>query len=165
MNFSSSELHSFWDINAQQPDTFSALPDDDFLAFLQKQFPGVGNNTNPPVSFDNPDGVDPQNISNFPPPNVSPPSSDSSPSPPSTHNDSSLSRRQSGVFGNGTAEPEDSSLKRKATNDNDDEPQSKTQHTCMYRVATAITVCMNSHHGYHSQHEQQKDGIVRQCSP
>ena len=135
MNFSSSELHSFWDINAQQPDTFSALPDDDFLAFLQKQFPGaVG--TNPPLSFSNPDGVDPQSISTFPPPNVSPPSSDSSPSPPSTHNESSLSRRQSGVFNNAAgsgadSQQDDTSLKRKASidNDNDDEPQHKTQHT------------------------------------
>ncbi|TBU54001.1 hypothetical protein BD310DRAFT_829022 [Dichomitus squalens] len=137
MNFSSSELHSFWDINAQQPDTFSALPDDDFLAFLQKQFPSVGS-TNPPLSIDNPDGVDPQSISSFPP-NLSPPSSDSSPSPPSTHNESSLSRRQSGVFGNGSTDPsEDSSLKRKASNDNDEEPQSKTQHTCTHLLVLTV---------------------------
>ena len=127
-------MHSFWDINAQQPDSFSALPDDDFLAFLQKQFPAaVGNNDTAPLSFDNPDGVDPQRINSFPPPNVSPPSSDSSPSSPSTHHESSLSRRQSGVFSSaptssGNADPEDGSLKRKAV-DNPDEPQSKTQHT------------------------------------
>ncbi|KAI0638850.1 hypothetical protein C8Q77DRAFT_1043639 [Trametes polyzona] len=141
MNFSSSDLHSFWDISAQQPDTFSALPDDDFLAFLQKQFPSaVGPNA--PLSFDNPDGVDPQSISSFPPLNNSPPSSDSSPSPPSTHNESSLSRRQSGAFSNPASsstadqsgkQQEDASLKRKATNDNYDEPQAKTQHTtCTY---------------------------------
>ncbi|RPD59423.1 hypothetical protein L227DRAFT_160821 [Lentinus tigrinus ALCF2SS1-6] len=127
MNFPSQDIHSFWDIS-QQPDTFSALPDDDFLAFLQKQFPGtVGSNQ--PLSFDNPDGVDPQSITNFPPPNLSPASSDSSPSPPSTHNESSLSRRQSGVF-NGIADPsqEDSSLKRKASTDADDEPQHKSHH-------------------------------------
>ncbi|KAI1790443.1 hypothetical protein LXA43DRAFT_504702 [Ganoderma leucocontextum] len=134
MNYPTSDMHSFWDINAQQPDSFSALPDDDFLAFLQKQFPSaVGNNDPAPISFDNPDGVDPQSINSFPPPNLSPPSSDSSPSPPSTHHESSLSRRQSGVFGSapsssGNADPEDASLKRKAV-DNSDEPQSKTQHT------------------------------------
>ena len=134
MNFPQSDMHSFWDINAQQPDSFSALPDDDFLAFLQKQFPSaIGNNDPAPLSFDNPDGVDPQRINSFPPPNASPPSSDSSPSPPSTHHESSLSRRQSGVFGSapsssGNADPEDGSLKRKAV-ENPDEPQSKTQHT------------------------------------
>ena len=127
MNFASQDLHSFWDIS-QQPDTFSALPDDDFLAFLQKQFPGtVGSNQ--PLSFDNPDGVDPQSITNFPPPNLSPPSSDSSPSPPSTHNESSLSRRQSGVFNGADGSQDDGSLKRKASNDVDDEPQHKTPHT------------------------------------
>ena len=133
MNFSSSELHSFWDIS-QQPDTFSALPDDDFLAFLQKQFPGtVGSNQ--PLSFDNPDGVDPQSLTAFPPPNLSPPSSDSSPSPPSTHHEPSLSRRQSGVFPNGPtsasadSSQDDTPLKRKASEENDEEPQHKAQHT------------------------------------
>ncbi|KAI0825365.1 hypothetical protein BC628DRAFT_1320321 [Trametes gibbosa] len=140
MNFSSSDIHSFWDISAQQPDSFSALPDDDFLAFLQKQFPSaVGPNA--PLSFDNPDGVDPQSISSFPPLNNSPPSSDSSPSPPSTTNESSLSRRQSGAFSNSPSATgadqrnankhaqDDASLKRKADNDSDDEPQAKSQHT------------------------------------
>ena len=104
MNFSTSDINSFWDISAQQPDSFSALPDDDFLAFLQKQFPGaVGQNQ--PLSFDGPDGINPQSInSTFPQPNPSPPSSDSSPSPPSTHNESSVSRRQSGVFNAGSSE-------------------------------------------------------------
>ncbi|OSD05672.1 hypothetical protein PYCCODRAFT_1361875 [Trametes coccinea BRFM310] len=138
MNFSSSDLHSLWDLSAQQPDTFSALPDDDFLAFLQKQFPTAGGN-NPPLSFDNPDGVDPQSISSFPPLNNSPPSSDSSPSPPSTHNEASLSRRQSGAFNSPVSstpvdqqkgQNDDGSLKRKANNDTeDDEPQHKSQHT------------------------------------
>ncbi|KAI0328001.1 hypothetical protein GY45DRAFT_1307703 [Cubamyces sp. BRFM 1775] len=151
MNFSSSDLHSFWDISAQQPDTFSALPDDDFLAFLQKQFPAATGN-NPPLSFDNPDGVDPQNISSFPPLSNSPPSSDSSPSPPSLGHEGSLSRRQSGVFNSPTAtaaadqqqaqqsqsQQDDGSLKRKASNDNDDEPQHKSQHTaCMSSPSSA----------------------------
>ncbi|CDO71768.1 hypothetical protein BN946_scf184920.g52 [Trametes cinnabarina] len=145
MNFSSSDIHSFWDLSAQQPDTFSALPDDDFLAFLQKQFPtAVG--SNPPLSFDNPDGVDPQSISSFPPLNNSPPSSDSSPSPPSSHNEASLSRRQSGAFNSPVStspvdqqkvQNDDGSLKRKANNDNeDDEPQHKSQHTASSSAST-----------------------------
>ncbi|KAI8983241.1 hypothetical protein BD414DRAFT_515747 [Trametes punicea] len=154
MNFSS-DMHSFWDLSAQQPDSFSALPDDDFLAFLQKQFPtAVGNN--PPLTFDNPDGVDPQSLSSYPPLNNSPPSSDSSPSPPSTQHESSLSRRQSGVFNSPTStspadqqkgqqqqpqaqQHEDGSLKRKATNDNEDEPQHKSQHTASSTPSTSGT--------------------------
>ncbi|KAI0762397.1 hypothetical protein C8Q74DRAFT_1318887 [Fomes fomentarius] len=144
MNFPTSDLHSFWDISAQQPDSFSALPDDDFLAFLQKQFPGtVG--TNPPLSLDNPDGVDPQVISAFPPPNLSPPSSDSSPSPPSTHNEPTISRRQSEVFNNASTssatdsppQQEDSSLKRKADNDSEGEPHAKNQHTSSSKKTTS----------------------------
>ncbi|KAI0369919.1 hypothetical protein BV20DRAFT_979848 [Pilatotrama ljubarskyi] len=148
MNFSPADLHSYWDISAQQPDSFSALPDDDFLAFLQKQFPSaVGNN--PPLSFDNPDGVDPQSISSFPPLNNSPPSSDSSPSPPSTHHESSLSRRQSGAFndspsstsadqqkGQQQSQQEDGTLKRKAANESEDEPQHKSQHTASSSATT-----------------------------
>ncbi|RDX51510.1 hypothetical protein OH76DRAFT_1417238 [Lentinus brumalis] len=133
MNFPVQDLHSFWDIS-QQPDTFSALPDDDFLAFLQKQFPGTAA-ANPPL-FDNPDGVDPQSISNFPPPNLSPPSSDSSPSPPSTHNESSLSRRQSGSFNGADGSQDDGSLKRKASIDPEDEPQHKSQHTTSSSTGT-----------------------------
>ncbi|OBZ80026.1 hypothetical protein A0H81_00164 [Grifola frondosa] len=97
------DVHSFWDLS-HQPATFSALPDDDFLAFLQKQFPAA------------------------------PPSSDSSsPSPPSVQNDSTPSRRQSGVF-NSSASPtaadsEDPSLKRKASHDSmDEEPSHKNAH-------------------------------------
>ncbi|KAI0757591.1 hypothetical protein C8Q80DRAFT_1265487 [Daedaleopsis nitida] len=133
MNFPTSDMHSFWDVSTQQPDSFSALPDDDFLAFLQKH----------------PDGIDPQSITNVPPPNFSPPSSDSSPSPPSTHNES-ISRRQSGVF-NGTAssgadspQQDDASLKRKASNDNDDEPQHKSQHTSPSNAGTKKTTSSSS---------------------
>ena len=148
MNFSTSDMHSFWDISAQQPDSFSALPDDDFLAFLQKQFPGTIAPTQP-LSFDNPDGINPQSINSFPPPNASPPSSDSSPSPPSTHNESTVSRRQSGVFNAGSssespqqqpAQIEDNLLKRKAVNDNGDEPQHKSQHTS----CTLLSLCRSS---------------------
>ncbi|KZT08946.1 uncharacterized protein LAESUDRAFT_735646 [Laetiporus sulphureus 93-53] len=127
-------VQQFWDLS-QQPNTFSALPDDDFLAFLEKQFPSaVGNNN---IShFDGiPEVVDPQNLSRFPIPNPTPPSSDSSPSPPSINHEHSPSRPESGVFNNSTSastsvEPEDPGLKRKASHDSMvDEPSHKNQHT------------------------------------
>lgn len=125
-----SGVSHFWDIS-QQPNTFSALPDDDFLAFLEKQFPtAVGGAT--PVPFDGlPDVVDPQSLTRLPLPNPSPPSSDSSPSPSSMNNEHSPSRRQSGVFNDSpTAEPEEPGLKRKASEESiAGEPSHKAQHT------------------------------------
>lgn len=46
---------TLWDLSQAQ--SFSQLPDDDFLALLQKQFP-----TNPSPSFLNPPSVDPQSL-------------------------------------------------------------------------------------------------------
>ncbi|KAH9949446.1 hypothetical protein B0H21DRAFT_688374 [Amylocystis lapponica] len=124
-------VQSFWDIS-QQPNTFSALPDDDFLAFLEKQFPTTVGSTNNLTQFDGgQDAVDPQNLTQFPLSNSTPTSSDSSPSPPSL-NERSPSRRQSGVFNGSTATPEqeEPGLKRKASDESiDDEPNHKNQHT------------------------------------
>lgn len=120
-------VQSFWDLTGQ-PNSFSALPDDDFLAFLEKQFPTSVGNTN--AQYDGlPDVVDPQSLS-FTLPNTTPPSSDSSPSPPSIA-ERSPSRRQSGAFSaSTTAEPEEAGLKRKASNETmADEPTHKSQHT------------------------------------
>ncbi|CAL1697041.1 unnamed protein product [Somion occarium] len=121
--------NSYWDL-VQQPSGFSTIGDDDFLALLQKQFPTtIGNSPKP--SEHPPDGVDPQSISTFPIPNPSPPSSDSSPSPPSANDTSPSSRPQSGVFNTPTSEqsPEDSRLKRKASDDSmDAEPSHKSPH-------------------------------------
>ncbi|OSX68066.1 hypothetical protein POSPLADRAFT_1043220 [Postia placenta MAD-698-R-SB12] len=124
-----SGVSHFWDIS-QQPNTFSALPDDDFLAFLEKQFPTAIGAT--PAPFDGlPDVVDPQSLTRLPHPNPSPPSSDSSPSPSSMNNEHSPSRRQSGVFNDSpTAEPEEAGLKRKASEESiAGEPSHKAQHT------------------------------------
>ncbi|CCL99636.1 uncharacterized protein FIBRA_01656 [Fibroporia radiculosa] len=127
-------VQQYWDLS-QQPNAFSALPDDDFLAFLEKQFPtSVGNVNINMGGFDGvPDVVDPQTLTRIPIPNPTPPSSDSSPSPPSMNNDRSPSRRQSGVFSGSTsttADGEELGLKRKASSESiGDEPTHKSQHT------------------------------------
>lgn len=100
MNFPS--INALWDI----PQAPSLLPDDDFLALLQKQFNTTDNSDRQPHS---------------------PQSDDSSPSPPS--NDS-ISRRHSPLAR--TNDPEDSHLKRKASNDDmDPGPSLKNHHTGM----------------------------------
>lgn len=99
---STMNINSLWDIS-QAPTQFSQLPDDDFLALLQKQF-----------------------ASSDPPNRDSPHSDDSSPSPPSNTDDASrrhsLHARQN--------DSEDAPLKRKASSDDmDPGPSSKNQHT------------------------------------
>lgn len=120
-------LDNFWDLS-QHPSTFSTLPEDDFLALLQKQFP-TGN----PFDLSPPDGIDPINITSLPISNPTPPSTDSSPSPPSVSQEPVMSRRQSGVFSKaGSESNDDPTLKRKASTDSiDDEPTHKTAHTGM----------------------------------
>ncbi|KAF9242361.1 hypothetical protein BU15DRAFT_86923 [Melanogaster broomeanus] len=94
-------LNSLWDL-AQAPSQFSQLPDDDFLALLQKQFPASS-----------------AQKQQQPLPNLTPPSDDSSPSPP---NASPIYSRAN--------DNEDSALKRKASDhDMDPGPSSKNQHT------------------------------------
>lgn len=130
-------VQSFWDLS-QQANTFSTIPDDDFLAFLEKQFPSsvTGGGLTTFDGIPAPEVVDPQSLTRFPIPNTSPPSSDSSPSPPSVNTEHSPSRRQSGVFntpGSSTAasnEQEDQGLKRKASTESiSGEPSHKNQHT------------------------------------
>jgi AP-1-like factor len=108
------EISPLWDLS--QASSFSQLPDDDFLALLQKQFP---TSAGPYGDFGGmPNGVNPQTISRYPLPTLTPPSEDSSPSP-----------QQSG-----SKSPEDEhDLKRKASDDDlSDGPSQKTQHTCMW---------------------------------
>lgn len=111
MNYPS--LNSMWDI-AQAPSQFSQIPDDDFLALLHKQFSPTDSNDH---------SVSPQSVQNL---RQSPPSDDSSPSPPS--NADATSRRQSiHVRPNDT---DDAPLKRKASGDDmEPGPSSKNQHT------------------------------------
>ncbi|KAG6845288.1 hypothetical protein H0H87_011439 [Tephrocybe sp. NHM501043] len=107
-----------WDLT--QATNFSQLADDDFLALLQKQFPsGLTQQDGTFV-----DGVNPQNISRYSLPTMTPPSEDSSPSPPNM-NDSGVN--------------DDPALKRKASEgDFDDEsPSSKSQHTTAKKTTSA----------------------------
>lgn len=104
-------------VNFSQASSFSQLPDEDFLALLQKEFP------NGSYDFSS---INPQNILNYPLPTLTPPSEDSSPSPPSTNNDSTSPTQadDDGV---------DQVLKRKASDEDLEEgPSQKNQHTRQY---------------------------------
>ncbi|KAH7908207.1 hypothetical protein BJ138DRAFT_1128641 [Hygrophoropsis aurantiaca] len=117
-------LDSLWDLS-QTPSQFSRLPDDDFLALLQKQYQNSIAPTN--GSSQHEPSVNPQTIQNLSLPGLSPSSDDSSPSPPS--NNDSQSRRQS-IYSRGNNDNEESGLKRKASDDTMDEgPSSKNAHT------------------------------------
>ncbi|KAF5356297.1 hypothetical protein D9756_004279 [Leucocoprinus leucothites] len=139
-----SDVPSFWDLS--QSANFGQLPDDDFMAMLQKQFPL------PPAQQDStqnihsltaagfPDGVNPQNISRYSLSSLTPPSEDSSPSPPHDGFNHDPSGEESGDGGGGgggsTSGPTkssatDSALKRKASGVDMQEsgPSQKTQHT------------------------------------
>ncbi|KAG6891006.1 hypothetical protein C0992_011283 [Termitomyces sp. T32_za158] len=106
-----------WDLS--QASNFPQLGDDDFLALLRKQFPAS-------QDADYVDSVNPQNITRLPLPTMTPPSEDSSPSPPNL-NDSG-----------GNEEQVDFAPKRKASQgDLDDEsPSFKTQHTTSKKTTT-----------------------------
>ncbi|KAJ7238998.1 hypothetical protein B0H12DRAFT_83239 [Mycena haematopus] len=113
MDTYTSDISPLWDLS--QASSFSQLPDDDFLALLQKQFPT--NQGAFSADFGGMNGVNPQTISRYPLPTLTPPSEDSSPSPP----------QQSGS----KSPDDDHDLKRKASEEDfDDEgPSQKAQHT------------------------------------
>lgn len=114
-------MNNFWDLS-QTPSQFSQLGDEDFLALLQKQYP----NTVPDTNATDVGAVNPQNIQKPPLPGLTPPSDDSSPSPPSINHP--RSRHQS-TYSRGN-DNEESALKRKASDDDMEEgPSSKNQHT------------------------------------
>lgn len=114
-------MNTFWDLS-QTPSQFSQLGDDDFLALLQKQYP----NTVPDINATDVGAVNPQSIQKPPLPGLTPPSDDSSPSPPSINHP--RSRHQS-TYSRGN-DNEESALKRKASDDDMEEgPSSKNQHT------------------------------------
>jgi AP-1-like transcription factor len=99
---------SFWD----NTPAFTQLPDSDFFALLQKQFPPAAE----PFA-----AVNPQNLS-YPLPSLTPSSDDSSSPSPSNSN------RE--VSNDDTNEPP---LKRKASSEEfSDIPNQKTQHTGMH---------------------------------
>jgi AP-1-like factor len=109
-----------WDLS--QPSSFSELPDDDFLALLQKQFP-TSNDAHFQSGAVYTNGVNPQSVSRYSLPTMTPPSEDSDASTPNTNNNESNIRIN---------ESDDPVLKRKASEDDfDDEgPSQKNQHTC-----------------------------------
>ncbi|KAF8203321.1 hypothetical protein BJ912DRAFT_352065 [Pholiota molesta] len=92
------------------------LPDSDFLALLQKQFPTTDASL---FMGGYADAVNPQNLSTYPLPSLTPPSEDSSPSPPGSNQD-----QQEG-------DTNDYALKRKASDEDfsDDGPAQKSQNT------------------------------------
>ncbi|KAJ7171761.1 hypothetical protein C8R43DRAFT_24587 [Mycena crocata] len=109
-----SDISPLWDLS--QASSFSQLPDDDFLALLQKQFPSTPGNFT--ADFGATNGVNPQTISRYSLPSLTPPSEDSSPSPP----------QQSGS----KSPEEEHDLKRKASDDSleaEEGPSQKSQHT------------------------------------
>lgn len=99
---------SFWD----NTPTFNQLPDSEFFALLQKQFP--------PTADPFP-GVNPQNLSSYPLPSLTSSEEESSPSPPNSNRE---------VSNDDVNEPP---LKRKASGEEfSDIPNQKTQHTGKY---------------------------------
>ncbi|KAH8120736.1 hypothetical protein DFH11DRAFT_1500160 [Phellopilus nigrolimitatus] len=126
---------ALWDLSL--PPSLPSLADDEFIALLQKQF-GANNakeDSSPIVN------IDPQNLSRVPPvrPIATPPSEDSSPSPPSASDlPTSRSRRESGAYGDESYSrqsdrEDDPDLKRKASEDDlEDEPSHKSQHRCPF---------------------------------
>ncbi|KAF5392563.1 hypothetical protein D9757_002110 [Collybiopsis confluens] len=117
-----SSLAPLWDLG--QATNFSQLADDDFLALLQKQFSSTAQTPDyHPAPFGN--GVNPQNISQYALPSVTPPSEDSSPSPSAADNSNKQSPEASILD-----DPTDSRLKRKASDEDlDEEPSQKSAHT------------------------------------
>ncbi|KAG1908607.1 uncharacterized protein F5891DRAFT_994144 [Suillus fuscotomentosus] len=117
-------MNNFWDLS-QTPSQFSQLGDDDFLALLQKQYP----NTVPDVNATDVGAVNPQSIQKAPLPSQTPPSDDSSPSPPSINSINHPRSRHQSTYSRGN-DNEESALKRKASDDDMEEgPSSKNQHT------------------------------------
>ena len=115
---------SLWDFT-RSPSAFPQIQDNDFLALLQKQF---NTDSSPPSTYPiSHDGVDPSKITNLPVPAPPTPLSDesTSPSPPSTTEHASSSRRQST---NSTVEQDSHELKRKASLDfmEEDSPNQKS---------------------------------------
>ncbi|KAJ3905207.1 hypothetical protein F5879DRAFT_1009536 [Lentinula edodes] len=120
-----SNLAPLWDLS--QATNFSQLPDEEFLALLQKQFPSAGQHGSYQSSgFGAVDGVNPQSITQYSLPSITPPSEDSSPSPQAAESSSKQSPEES-------SPQEDFSefgLKRKASDEDLGEgPSQKSAHT------------------------------------
>jgi len=113
MDSSYPEVTQLWDLSHNSD--LSQLQDNDFLALLQKQFPTSNDGGLFMAPYSN--VVNPQNISSYPLPSLTPPSEDSSPSPSNSNQD------------NGNDDNNDSALKRKASDEDlSDGPTQKSQH-------------------------------------
>ena len=129
------EYSSIWD-STPTSSQFSQLPDDDFLAFLARQFPKVvSHQPNQSDSDAHDASVNPQSILQHPPAGLTPPSDDSSPSPLSNSADPASRRQSQSAFSrpldNAAHGDETPALKRKASDDDLEEgPSSKNKHTC-----------------------------------
>lgn len=157
MDSTYSDVSSLWDLT--QPSNFAHVPEDDFMAMFQKQFPlsapptGPTQNIQPFAAGGFPDGVNPQNISRFPPPSLTPPSEDSSsPSPPNSGSNHEPNHEDAGGGGGGgnssnSSAPQtggtESALKRKANGVDipEDGPSQKSQHTCGF-ISHTSGICM-----------------------
>lgn len=112
------DVTPLWDFSSTN---YAQLQDEDFMNLLQKQFPNAGAMVDP-MAFGGGYGgvVNPQNVNKGPLPALSPPSEDSSPSPPNS--------------GNSHHDFDDTdapvSAKRKADDSPQDGPNAKAQHTC-----------------------------------
>lgn len=115
------ETNQVWDLSPQASQ-YAQINDDDFLA-LFKQYPPADTNTYTQHMYMG-GSINPQNLNDFALPGLTPPSDDSSPSPPA-YSEPRTSRRTS------MARPtEDSALKRKASDESlDDGPTHKSAHT------------------------------------
>jgi AP-1-like factor len=94
---------------------FSQLPDNDFLALLQKHYPTADDGGLFMAPY--PNAVNPQNLLSYPLPSLTPPSEESSPSPSNSNQE------------NVNDDNNDSALKRKASEEDlSDGPTQKSQH-------------------------------------
>ena len=110
------DVTPLWDFSAAN---YTQMQDQDFLNLLQKQFPNAGAMVDP-MAFGGGYGgvVNPQNVNKNSLPALSPPSEDSSPSPPN-----------SGDNHHDYDEDTPSAPKRKADDDLENSPNAKNQHT------------------------------------
>ncbi|KAJ3767386.1 hypothetical protein FB446DRAFT_696377 [Lentinula raphanica] len=120
-----SNLAPLWDLS--QATNFSQLPDEDFLALLQKQFPSAGQHGGYQSNvFGTGETVNPQSINQYALSNVTPPSEDSSPSPQAAES----SNKQSPEENSPSEDSNDFGLKRKASEEDLGEgPSQKNAHT------------------------------------
>ncbi|KIK16247.1 hypothetical protein PISMIDRAFT_269882 [Pisolithus microcarpus 441] len=119
-----SDYSGLWNMTSTSSQ-FSQMPEDEFLALLQKQFQSVSHEVDTSTDTNKDGNNDPLSITQLPLSGVTPSADDSSPSP-ATNNAGSPSRRQSHSSyphqGDNHAQGDETpALKRKASDDDLDE--------------------------------------------